>query len=100
MATANTPKRAATYAPGIGKGIKEILGQEVVVVKASISERNYGGEMSPIVIVTLENGNLYHAWSQSLCDKIAEIPDDAWPLAFKFVSVPTSKPGQSTITFE
>ena len=100
MATANTPKRAATFAPGIGKGIKELLNRDVVVVKASISERNYSGEMSPIVIVTLEDGSIYHAWSQSLCDKIAEIPDDAWPLVFKFVSVPTSKPGQATITFE
>jgi hypothetical protein len=95
-----TPKRAATYAPGIGKNITELLDKDVVVTKAWVGERNFDGEMSPIVLVTLDSGEIYHAWSASLRDKIAEIPDDAWPLTFKFVRLATRRPGQTVLSFE
>ena len=95
-----TPKRATIFAPGIGKNITDILDKDVVVTHASVSERNFDGDLRPIVIVTLDSGESYHAWSASLADKISEIPDDAWPLTFKFVRVQTRKPGQSAITFE
>ncbi len=102
MATTSTtsPKRAATFAPGIGKGLTEILDVDVVVTKAWIGERTFDGELRPIVIVTLDNGEMYHAWSASLADKIAEIPEDAYPLTFKFVKVPTRKYAAGVITFE
>jgi hypothetical protein len=95
-----TPKRAATYAPGIGKNITDLLDTDVVVKSAWVGERNFDGEMSPIVIVTLDDGSVYHAWSASLRDKIAEIPDDAWPLTFKFVRLNTRKAGQTVLSFE
>jgi len=101
MATTPNPvKRAATFAPGIGPGIIEILDQDVVVVKANIQERNFDGEPRPCVLITLDNGKIYHAWSEALASKISEIPEDEYPLTFKFIRVPTRKPGQSTITFE
>ena len=93
-------KRASTFAPGIGKNITELLDKDVVVTHASVSERNFDGELRPIVIVTLENGEIYHAWSASLADKISEIPDDAWPLTFKFVRLATRRPGQTVLSFE
>ena len=95
-----TVKRAATFAPGIGKNLTELLDKDVVVTHASVSERNFDGELRPIVIVTLENGEIYHAWSASLADKISEIPDDAWPLTFKFVKIPTRKYAAGVISFE
>ena|ERR1035437_7662391 len=95
-----TPKRAATFAPGIGLSMTDILDKDVVVTHASVSERQYDGDLRTIVIVTLDNGEVYHAWSQSLADKISQIPNDAWPLTFKFVRVPTNHPGFTVLTFE
>lgn len=100
MADKIAPKRASQFAPGIGKSLTELLGQDVVVAKTSISERSYAGEPTICVIVTLENGEIYHAWSASLANKIAEIPEGEYPLTFKFIRVPTSKAGMSAITFE
>ena len=97
---ATTAKRASSFAPGIGKNITDVLDRDVVVTHAWVGERNFDGESRPIVIVTLENGETYHAWSASLADKIAEIPTEEFPLTFKFVRVPTRKAGQSVITFE
>ncbi len=104
MATTKTGnseyRRAAEFAPGIGKSIQEILDQDVVVTHVWVGERNFGGESRPIVIVTLEDGSIYHAWSDSLAAKIAEIPEDMYPLVFKFVKVPTRKYPSGVITFE
>ena len=106
MATTQTtsPKRASAFAPGIGYKMDDpehsIMDRDVVVTKAWIGERNFDGEQRPIVILTMEDGTLYHAWSQSLCDKIAEIPEDEFPLTFKFVKVPTRKYAAGVITFE
>lgn len=97
---ASSVKRASTFAPGIGKSLTEILGSDVVVTKAWIGERTYDGELRPIVIITLDNGEMYHAWSASLADKISEIPESEYPLTFKFVKVPTRKYPAGVITFE
>lgn len=95
-----TVKRASTFAPGIGKNLTDILDKDVVVTKAWIGERTYEGEMCPIVILTLDDNSVYHAWSASLADKISEIPEDQFPLTFKFVKVPTRKYAAGVITFE
>jgi hypothetical protein len=95
-----TAKRAASFAPGIGKNLTDILDKDVVVTKAWIGERTYEGEPRPIVLITLDNGDVYHAWSASLADKVAEIPEDQYPLTFKFVKNATRRPGQFVITFE
>jgi len=102
MATEKLYRRASELAPGIGKNLTEILDEDVVVKHVSISERNYDGEQRPCVLVTLEDGTLYHAWSVSLADKIAEIPEDAYPLTFKFTRVDTAKykGANGVITFE
>src|ERR1035437_2905606 len=98
---AATPiKRAATFAPGIGKGIRTILDQDLVVKSASISERMYDGEPTTCVVITLDNGEIYHAWSSSLANKISEIPENEYPLTFKFIEVQTAKAGMKAVTFE
>ncbi len=95
-----TPKRASDYAPGIGKNLTDILDKDVIVAKVSVSERNFDGEQRPMVMITLQDGSLYHAWSESLADKISEIPDEAYPLTFKFIRVATRKWPTGVITFE
>lgn len=101
MATTPNPiKRASTFAPGIGKNLTDLLDKDVTVAKAWIGERNFDGDMRPIVIITLEDGGLYHAWSDSLAQKIGEIPEDEYPLVFKFIKVPTRKFPSGVITFE
>jgi hypothetical protein len=100
MTTSNTPKRASEFSKGIGGNLDTILGKDVTVVRTSIDQRNFDGELSTIVLIELEDGSLYHAWSDSLAQKIAEIPHDAYPLVFKFIRVPTRRPGQTVISFE
>lgn len=95
-----TPRRASEFAPGIGKNLTDILDQDVVVSKVSISERTFDGEDRPIVLITLSTGEMYHAWSESLAAKISEIPLDAYPLTFKFYKAPTRKFPAGVITFE
>jgi hypothetical protein len=105
MATEKTaPKRASTFAPGIGFKLDDpehgVMNEDVVVAKAWIGERNFDGEMRPIVILTMDDGTIYHAWSASLADKIGEIPESEYPLTFKFIKVPTRKYAAGVITFE
>ncbi len=99
MATTEV-RRASTFAPGIGKNLTDILDTDVIVSKIWIGERNFDGDKRPIVLITLANGELYHAWSESLADKISEIPEDQYPLTFKFVKVPTRKYPSGVLTFE
>jgi len=98
--TAHSVKRAAQFAPGIGKNLTEILDQDVVVTHVSLSERSFEGEPRPIALITLDNGEVYHAWSASLVDKLSEIPMEEYPLTFKFIKVPTRKYPTGVITFE
>lgn len=97
--TSNTPKRASAFAPGIGQSLDRILNSDVVVQKVWIGERSMDGEMRAIVLLTLEDGDLYHAWSDSLAEKISGIPEDAYPLTFKFVKT-TTRRGFNVYTFE
>ena len=100
MADKPKPQRASKFAPGIGKGIVTILDKDVVVTHVSISERNYDGEPTTCVVITLDNGEIYHAWSSSLANKISEIPENEYPLLFTFIRVPTAKAGMKAVTFE
>ncbi len=100
MATvSNTTKRASSFAPGIGQSLDKILGQDVIVEKVWIGERSMEGEQRPIVLITLSDGSLFHAWSDSLAEKIAEIPTSEFPLTFKFVKSVTRR-GFNVYTFE
>ena len=99
MAT-TTVKRASTFAPGIGKNLDAILGTDVIVTKVTLTERSFAGEPSAIAIIELDNGEVYHAWSESLCEKLSQIPVEEFPLTFKFVRVPTRTAGQTVLTFE
>jgi hypothetical protein len=68
---------------GIGDSLDAIEGSPVTVVKIETSMRPlYNTDSSKmedkeIVILTLENGAKYHAWSPSLAEKLGAIsPDD------------------------
>ena len=104
MAATKTYRRAAELAPGIGPNLTDILDKDVVVSHVSISERSFEGEPRPIVLVTVRDNDggevTYHAWSESLADKISQIPEDQFPLMFKFIKVPTRKYPTGVITFE
>jgi hypothetical protein len=104
MATTSTsnpsvPRRAAEYAPGIGPNLDEILEKDVTVTKTAIEQRSFGGDDKTIVFITLDTGEIYHAWSDSLAEKIAQIPLDAYPLVFKF-SLAKTRAGFKVLTFE
>ena len=100
MATvSNTTKRASSLVPGIGQSLDKILGQDVIVEKVWIGDRSMDGEQRTIVLITLADGSLFHAWSDSLAEKIAEIPSAEFPLTFKFVKA-TTRRGFSVLTFE
>lgn len=100
MATTTTVKRASTFAPGIGEKLDELLGTDVIVKSCWIGERTFNGEMRPIVLITLDNDKVYHAWSESLAAKMSEIPVEEFPLIFKFVKVPTRSYPAGVLTFE
>jgi hypothetical protein len=108
-ATTKTYRRASDVATGIGENLSTILGTDVLLHKYNINERSLGADGDKtIVLLTLssiddpEDTTLYHAWSESLATKIAEISDEDLrePMLIKFVKVPTRRPGFTVLSFE
>jgi hypothetical protein len=82
-----SPKTAAKglgdLSGSIGPSLDEIEGKPVTVVKIETTVRPLFNSQSQemedkeIVIITLDNGATYHAWSPSLAEKLGAIsPDD------------------------
>lgn len=96
MATAQTYKRAADYVVGIGDNLDRIAGHDVLLVDYQIGDRNMRGETRKFVsldIATVSdpaNVQRFHAWSDSLGEKLVDVPQDALPVLIKFVRVPTA----------
>ena len=94
--TAPTYARATDYVKGIGANLETIQNRDVLLKSFSISERPMRGEKKTYVslqISELDNLDVvteYHAWSDSLADKLAEIPDSALPVVLSFQRVATS----------
>lgn len=111
MATTSTTspyRRASDVSQGIGKKLDEIIGQDVLLVNFRADQRPQGIDRSEktILMLTLaldpskpSETTLFHAWSQSLSDRLVEIPGDELPLLIKFVKVATAS-GTNAWSFE
>lgn len=96
-----------------GKSLEAILDKDVILRKYSVTERGLRDRDNPgnkedrtFVLIWInevddENGTqqLFHAWSEDLANKMAQIPDDALPLLIKFRRIPTAG-GYKVYTFE
>jgi hypothetical protein len=97
-------KRASDYDTGIGDPLDKITGQEVALLRYSISERAMRGETKTFVEMFIDvnldgTEKMYHAWSESLAEKLARIPTDDLPVLITFDRVATSG-GFKVWTFE
>ena len=127
MATTKTTyKRAGQFAPGIGGNLDTIANNDVLLVRYSIDERPLNRrkegdpepeetpnptkgrvtELATIVFMTIalnpdkpDETKLFHAWSDDLAGKLAQIPTEELPLLIKFSKVRTGG-GYNVWTFE
>lgn len=97
--TVPTYNRASQYVKGIGEGLDTYQGRDLLLRSYEISERAMKGKDSTFVAMQISefNGGIadtevieVHAWSQSLGEKLSEIPVSALPVIVSFVRVPTS----------
>jgi hypothetical protein len=105
LATATPRKRLADLAGALGKPLRDIMSQDVVVASFEIES---GHEVKALnddpenqivkgqkvardcVIFTLDNGSRYFSFSPSLVEKMRPLTDpDMFPLDAKFVQVET-----------
>ena len=103
---AATYSRASEFSRGIGDGIKaKVLGKDMLIHDYEVEQRDYDGEPSTCVIVELStvsdpaNTQIFHAWSESLGVKIADLPKEKLPLLIKFFEADTKR-GMKVLTFE
>lgn len=91
-------QRATDYVKGIGASLDTLQGRDVLLRRFEISERAMRGNETTfvsLVISELDNGEAsqevgeFHAWSKSLAEKLAEIPETALPVIVKFIKVTT-----------
>lgn len=105
MATTKEYKRASDFVTGIGANLESIQDKDVLITHFSISERPMRGDTRTFVSMEIStkmdptDTTLFHAWSDSLAAKLAELPDDSLPLIIKFVRVATAA-GFRVWTFE
>ena len=94
--------RRASEFDNFGKSLEAILDRDVILRRYSVQERNLRdretgdkAERTFVVVYVNETDNaevtpiVYHAWSDDLANKLAEIPDDALPVLIKFVRITT-----------
>lgn len=102
--------KASDYNLGIGDTLDKIADTEVLLVNAEIGERAMRGEKKGFVSLSIvtdpENWNgdpnavrLFHAWSDSLAEKLRDIPANAYPVLITFTRVQTAA-GFRVWTFE
>ena len=89
--------RASEHVKGIGKSLETIAGKDVLLVRYEYTQRAMRGEMTGFVSLSISTdltdpskAEDYHAWSDSLGEKISDIPVNALPLVARFDRVPTS----------
>lgn len=105
MATTKTYKRASDVVQGIGANLKDIAGQDVLLVRFSVAERPFEGETRTITVMDLaldpskpDETQVFHIWSDTFAERIAEISNDDLPLLITFEQVSTRR-GQQAWTF-
>lgn len=102
--------RASDYNVGIGETLDRIADTEVLLINAEISERAMRGEKKGFVSLNIvpdpdgwngepEGVRLFHAWSDSLAEKLSDIPANAYPVLITFTKVQTAA-GFRVWTFE
>lgn len=88
------PRRIGEFVQGIGERLDAIVDQDVTVTRVAVGERPMRGEIKPFVEIDVlgDDGETveYHAWSQSLAEKLGDIPDEAFPLTARFFKTRTS----------
>ena len=87
--------RAADKIEGIGKGLDPIVGRDMLLHDFSITERSMRGDTKTFVALTLSEVGTpdvvenYHAWSESLAEKLAQLDKAELPMIVSFVKVTT-----------
>lgn len=89
-------ERAADKIEGIGKNLDTIQGRDLLLVNFGLSERAMRGEDKAFVSLTLaeietpDEVEAYHAWSESLAEKLSQLDKGELPMIVKFVKVQTA----------
>lgn len=80
MAEKQTYGRASDHVKGIGESLDKIADKDMLLHSFQISRRAMRGEDKTFVGMMLstvddpDNAVLFHAWSDSLADKLADLP--------------------------
>ncbi len=100
MATTKQYKRASEFIKGLGESLDKIAGVDMLLHEFTIEEgRAIGDKENTLVTMSLstvddpENKQKFHAWSQSVADRLTELTnaEAELPLIIQFNRVPTSK---------
>jgi hypothetical protein len=94
---ANTPdpapvtKTLGAYSGLDGQPIDAIQDQPVVVAKVDVMTRRLRDDPEHVyAIVVLDDGQVFHTWSEFLCEQLAAVPLDAFPVPTTFRKVTTA----------
>lgn len=77
-----TYERASEYVKGIGESLEKIANTDMLLHSFSISQRSMRGEAKTFVSLELStvddpaNVQTFHAWSDSLADKLRDLPNE------------------------
>lgn len=89
--------RASDHIKGIGKSMDAIAGQDVLLVSYEYGQRTMRGEPAGFCALRISldlddpsKAEDYHAWSDSLGEKLTDLPLNSLPLVARFERVPTS----------
>jgi hypothetical protein len=88
--------RAADKIVGIGDTLDTIQGRDLLLVNFSVTERPMRGEDKAFVSLTIaeietpDEVSNYHAWSESLAEKVSQLDKDELPMIVRFVRTPTA----------
>jgi hypothetical protein len=88
--------RAADKIEGIGDNLDKIEGRDMLLHNFAISERSMRGDDKTFVGLTLseiatpDEVKSYHAWSESLAEKVAQLDKDELPMIVAFQRVTTA----------
>lgn len=87
------PDRISRYVKGIGERLDGIANEDVTVLAVRVGTRPMQGSEKSYVELDIADANgeavLYHAWSDSLAEKLADIPAEAFPLTARFFKTRT-----------
>lgn len=77
-----TYERASAHVKGIGESLEKIADRDMLLHSFEVSKRAMRGEDKTFVALHLstvddpENVQLFHAWSDSLADKLIDLPSE------------------------